>query len=351
MRLLAVPAASLLISSSLLAQTAAPVDVQTMLAGLQQIKDKQSVTAKRQLGQTLSDFKAACADDGAAISFYEQAIDVTRFVGRQDADMAFDAWKKAVIPRMNPDAVRTALWYTTISVQRAAGATDEQIFPSVLAYAEAVQPDLASLLAPVVPPGTPPNGQAQGQRGERRGERGQLAQQLGPEGMQGLQGLGFGQADPGEKIMQEEVSQNVFAKWYTLTEQLSGLQNWNMVPADIDGIYTQFLLPIMRKNHDPRILDYWDTKIMSARGAASDATAAFNADAYNSTTRPTLLWSRAEDEIVIGQRDQGLNDMYSLVKNFPAHPDAKKWITELEGLLTTPPTVAAGGGAAPAAPQ
>ena len=74
MRLLAVPAVSLLISSSLLAQTAAPVDVQTMLAGLQQIKDKQSVTAKRQLGQTLSDFKAACADDGAAISFYEQAL-------------------------------------------------------------------------------------------------------------------------------------------------------------------------------------------------------------------------------------------------------------------------------------
>jgi hypothetical protein len=150
--------------------------------------------------------------------------------------------------------------------------------------------------------------------------------------------------------MEEDVSQNVFAKWYTLGEQLGALQNWAMVPADIDGIYDKFLLPIMRKNRDPRILEYWDNKIISARGVASDATASFSTESYNLTTRPALLWSRAEDEIVIGRRDQGLSDMYSLVKSFPAHPDAAKWIAELEGLLTTPPAVAASG-TAPATPQ
>jgi hypothetical protein len=348
MRILAVLTVSLLPGSSLIAQTSAPLDPKAMLAGLEQIKDKQATTAKRQLSQTMSDFNAACADDGAAIGFYEQAVDVTRFVGRQDAEMAFDLWKKTVIPRMNPEAVRTALWYTAISIRKAAGATDEQIFPDVLAYAESTQPDLPSLLAPVVPPGTPQNGQGQGQRGERRGEnRGQMAQ-LGPEGMQGLQGLGFGQADPGEKIMEEAVSENVFAKWYMLGDQLAGLPDWEMVPANVDGIYEKFLLPIMRKNHDQRILEYWDAKIMSARGAASDATAAFSTDNYNMSVRPALLWSRAEDEIIIGQRDKGLADMYTLVKTYPAHPDAGRWITELEGYLTpAAPTAAAGGTSSP----
>jgi hypothetical protein len=342
MRLFAASLVLLLPGSSLLAQTAAPVDVQSMLAGLQKIKQTQSTASKQQFTQALNDFNSAYADDPSAISFYSQAINVTRFVGRPDAGTAFETWKKDVLPRMNPEAVRTALWYTAISLQRASGATDAQMFPVVLAYAEATQPVLPTLLAPVVPPGTPPN--EPGQRGERRGERPDR------QDREELQGLGFGGGDPGEKIMEEDVSQNVFSTWYQLGEQLSGLDKWEMVPANIDGIYDKFLLPIMRKNHDARILDYWDNKIISARGTASDSSASFNTDTYNQTTRPGLLWSRAEDEIVIGRRDQGLSDMYSLVKGFPAHPDAAKWIAELEGLLTTPPAVAAGG-ASPAAPQ
>jgi hypothetical protein len=46
--------------------------------------------------------------------------------------------------------------------------------------------------------------------------------------------------------------------------------------------------------------------------------------------------------------------MYGLVKAFPAHPDASKWITELESLLSPAPAapVASGGGAPiPVAPQ
>jgi hypothetical protein len=180
--------------------------------------------------------------------------------------------------------------------------------------------------------------QQQQQRGERRGER-----ERERDG-----GQGFGGGDPGERIMEEDVSQNVFSAWYNVGGQLSGLEDWDLVPADIDGIYEKFLLPIMRKNRDVRVLAYWDNKINIARVAASDATASFGTDTYNQTTRPSLLWSRAEDEIVIGQRPQGLTDMYNLVKGFPTHPDETKWITELEGLLTTPPAVAAGGTSAPA---
>jgi hypothetical protein len=124
---------------------------------------------------------------------------------------------------------------------------------------------------------------------------------------------------------------------------LGGLSNWEQTPANIDSMYEQVLLPIMRKKRDPRVLQYWDAKIMQEKGEASTATAAFSTDRFNLTRRPSLLWSRAEDEVVIGQRDQGITDMYNLVKTFPAHPDAGKWIKELEGLLTAPPAVAAGG--------
>jgi len=333
MRFLLATAASLTLGSSLLAQTPGPIDVNAMLAGLQDLKQKQADSARHQLAQTISDFTAAYSDDAAALDFYIEAIRVTRFVGRDDADSTFDVWKKAMTPRLNAHAIATALRYTTLSLQRAAGGTDAQMFPVLFAYTEDTQAHLPSLLA-LPDAGDQPTPQRG--YGERHGER-------------NTEGGGPAGPDPGERIMEEDVSQNVFARWYDIGDELSQLKDWEPVPANVDAMYQKFLLPIMRKNRDPRLLQYWDNRIISERGVASSETAEFSSDHYNSTTRPALLWGRAEDEILIGQRDQGITDMYGLVKAFPAHPDAGKWITELEGLLAPPPAVAAGG-TAPATP-
>jgi hypothetical protein len=345
MRLLA-PAIFLLLGATLLGQaTSGPIDVQSILQGLQDIKQKQADSSRHQLSQTISDFTAASSDDGAALNFYVEAVRVTRFVGRSDADSAFDLWRKTVVPRLNPAAIRTALRYTTLSVQRAAGGTDDQIFPLLFAYADDTQNQLPALLArpPSAPTGQPPNMQ----RGEHHG----YGERNGPGGFGGgFGGFGGGEPDPDENIMQQDVSANIFSRWYDLGSHLSSLENWEMVPANTDNMYQKFLLPIMRRNRDPRVLTYWDNRIIFERGAASAATADFTTDHYNSTVRPSLLWNRAEDEIAIGQRDKGITDMYALLKAFPGHPDAGKWIPELEGLLTAPPAVAAGG-TVPASPH
>ena len=276
-----------------------------MLAGLQDIKLKQSKSSESQLSQTISDFTNAGSSDDGALDFYIEAVRVTRFVGQPHEDTAFRDWKKKEMLKLNAPAIRAALRYTTISLQRAAGATDEQIFPVVLEYAQ----DTDSMLPSI--------------------------------------------AD--QEIVQQPVSENIFAKWYNLGEQLSALQNWEPVPGNVDNIYAGFILPIMRKNKDPRLLQYWESKLATETARASTATAQFATDRFNLSRRPQLLWDRAEDMIVIGQRDQGLNEMYTIVKNFPNHPDAGKWIDELKGLLINPsatPGLAAAtsGTSAPPAP-
>jgi hypothetical protein len=320
MRPLIAIAIPILLGSSLLAQTAGPIDAKAMLASLQDIKQKQADSAKSQLLQTITDFTAACSDDGAALNFYVEAVRVTRFVGQEHEDSAFRDWKKEQLPKLKPDAIRTALRYTMLSLQRAAGATDDQVFPVLLGYAQDTEAVLPSLEDP-------------GAGGGRRGED--------------------------QDILRQPVSDNIFAKWYNIGGQLSALDNWEPVPGNIDGIYQKILLPVMRKNRDPRILKYWDNKIISERGRASTDTAAFDTDRFNLTRRPSLLWSRAEDEIAIGLRDQGITDMFNLVKAFPAHPDAAKWIAELEGILgpsaATPASAPApaqpAAGAAPPPPE
>jgi hypothetical protein len=315
MRSLLIPSVFLLLGSSLFAQSAPTLDVKSMLQGLQQIKQQQATSAKTQLTQTIADFSAAAADDGAAENFYVEAVRVTRFVGQQGEATAFSDWEKGALPRLNPAAIHLALRYTTISLQRAAGATDEQIFPVLFAYAMEAQDALPGITATQ-------NAQ-QTQQGQQEGNR---------------RGFGRQQGGPREeepRILEEPVSDNIFSKWYNLGGQLGALDNWEQVPGNIDSIFQQTLLPMMRKLRDPRIIQYWDNKIVTERANASGASAAFSTDRFNQTRRPTLLWSRAEDEVAIGQREQGLNDMYSLVKTFPSHPDAGKWIKELQDLLTT----------------
>jgi len=319
MRSLLIPSVWFLLGSTLLAQSAPTLDVKSMLEGLQQIKQQQSTAAKTQLSQTITDFSAASADDGAAENFYVEAVRVTRFVGQDSESTAFSEWEKNALPRLNPTAIRLALRYTTISLQRAAGATDAQIFPVLLAYAQEAQDALPAIEAQQNAP--------QPQENNRRGYGRQ-------------QGQGQGQRVEEPRILEEAVSDNIFSRWYNIGGQLGTLQNWEQVPGNIDSIFQQTLLPMMRKTRDPRIIQYWDNKIVTERAAASSATAAFNTDRFNLTRRPSLLWSRAEDEVAIGQREQGLNDMYNLVKSFPTHPDAGTWIKELEGLLTTTPPAA-----------
>ena len=292
MRFLLAPMLSLSLASGALAQ--ATLDPKSMLEGLQDIKTKAAQSAQAQLAQTISDFTAASGDDGSALAFYEEGIRVTQFVGQNREQTAFRDWRKKQEPNLNASAIRMALRYTTISLQRAAGATDDQIFPVLLYYAQE-----ASSLLPAV---------------------------------------------EGQEIVHKPVSENLFARWYNIGPRLASLDNWEASPADVEGMYNTLILPVMRKHKDPRLLQYWDDKLANEKARASVATAAFSTDRFNQTRRPELLWSRAEDEIVLGYRDQGLNDMYNLVKAFPSHPDASKWVTELQGLLT--PLVP---GAAPAA--
>lgn len=291
MRPLLTPAISLLLTSGLLAQYVPNLDVKSMLQGLQELKQKHTQTSKSELAQTINDFSAAAADDSSALNFYIEGVRVTQFVGQAREDTAFHDWKKREAGKLSGPAIRMCLRYTTLSLQRAAGATDKQIFPPLLSYAQEAQ----SLLPAI----------------------------------------------SGQEIARQPVTDNLFVRWYGVGDKFAGLQDWPLSPMDVDGIYTRVLLPIMRTNRDPRIIQYWDAKLAEETSRASTAAAAFSTDRFNQSRRPELLWSRAEDLVAIGRRDQGISEMYNIVKNFPGHPSAGKWIDELQALLEPAPAPAA----------
>jgi len=292
------PLIAAILAGGAMAQMAPQVDVKSMLQGLDQLKHKQQLSAHSQLSNTIAAFSGAASTDEAAEDFFLEAVRVTQFVGQPHEQTAFQAWRKREVGKLKPEAIRVCLQYMILSLQRAAGATDRQIYPGVLGYAVATQ---------------------------------KLLPDIGDD-----------------QIMRQEITNNIFSKWYGLGDQLDGLDNWAMAPGDVDGIYTKFLLPIMRKYRDPRILAYWDARIAAESTQASMGANAFNADRFNQTRLPELLWARAEDVIAIGAREQGLSTMYSIIKNYPNHTSEGKWIDELKSLLTNPAGSGTDGG--PAAP-
>ena len=51
---------------------------------------------------------------------------------------------------------------------------------------------------------------------------------------------------------------------------------------------------------------------------------------------PGMAWSRAEDEVALGQVNQGVADMMAIVKAHPDHPDFDRWISKLTDVVTPP---------------
>src|SRR5207248_4305904 len=106
-----------------------------------------------------------------------------------------------------------------------------------------------------------------------------------------------------------------------------------MSPGAINGIYDKTILPEMRLRKDPRLINYWDERIAQEAGAASRSGLTFNADKFNGIQRPRLLWKRAQDMIVIGQKNRAIAEMFALIKGNPSHPDVAEWASQLEKTL------------------
>jgi hypothetical protein len=123
--------------------------------------------------------------------------------------------------------------------------------------------------------------------------------------------------------------------------------SWEHIPGNWDGIYGAIILPEYRAGRDPRLLEYWDAVIKRESDRAADRKLDIEQREWTQEKFPRLLWSRAQDVMVLGQKNRALNEMFNLIKKYPQHPDADSWIASLEGMLVTPS--AAAPAAAPAA--
>lgn len=325
------------------------IDTAQFLQGLKAMKEQQAQQAKAQRQRAIQEVQAAAASPSAAAASWEEAVRQVQFEGMPREGAQFREWKEkegaGLDHKDGQNAARLYFMWLGLTLQRSAGVPTKELLPNVIAYTKDATAVLSSIenfedkLKREKEKDPPPGGRrgpgGGGGARDRNNEDDQVrricdvilrtplpgsipvkALKLEPS----INAQVFGGADgpPGRQ------------------GPASNAREWEMAPGNVDGIFQKIILPELRAQRDPRLLEFWDVKIKREGEAAAKSKLAFDLEKFNQVRRPELLWSRAEDELLLGQRSKALNDMFNLIKANPGHPAAAGWITQLETLLAPP---------------
>ena len=107
-------------------------------------------------------------------------------------------------------------------------------------------------------------------------------------------------------------------------------ENWTHNAADVRGMFAQTLLPWFKDNKPEELTALWDQRLTAEATLRKSFLSEAEYQLWLQNEFPALRWERAEYLVQNGTTPvNALADMLKLIKEFPSHADAPKW---LEGL-------------------
>jgi len=265
------------------------VNTDALLKELQSIKNQQQNTIKVQREKIIQLFQSAASSPGSALDLYMQAVEATRFDGQNHEITQFREWRKKQADKLKDkgfqEALRLHLVYLVLTLENAGGLKPKDLLPSLVSY---------------------------------------TSELLVAKSYVGNQ-----------ELLDKDLNESIFVKWYGISGMLAGgTEGWVMAPGSFDEIYQKTILPILREKKDPAAVEYWNEKMQREYSSSVNSGRTFDAERYSNITKPGLLWSRAMEYCLIGQKSQGFTEMLAIIKSYPTHPSASQWISQFEGLLS-----------------
>ena len=321
-------------------QDAPAPDIAQMLQVLKALKDQHLAQLKTARDKALRDAQTNAASPSAAVAAWEEAIRETQFEGQPKEGAAFRAWKDKEGESLKEKEVQSAavlyFRWLVLTLQHAGGKLVKDQLSDVVAYTKDLGNDQVAMESFVENIKREAELAKTGKHGIRPASKANDAttRQLHDAFLRGLNG-------------------SAPVKAMSIEEVLKG-DKWEMNPGNLDGIYNNIILPELRAQRDPRVLDYWDLRIKRAGDSAARTKLAYDAEKYTNETRPSLLWNKAQEYAKIGLKNRAIAEMFAVLKAFPKHPEASQWVSDFEAVLMPPvaaPVPADGTPASPAVPE
>jgi hypothetical protein len=322
------------VAGTLLAQTpdAAPVDTRQVLELLKQLRDQNESGIKSRRSNAYQQIAAAATSPERAVQLWKDAVKAVQFEGAAHEGAQLKDWKEsdgeALNDRLCGNAARLHLNWMAISLQHSAGAEVKALLPKIVEHVNGVV--------------------AAQEAAEQFAENLQKAKERAASSPGARKNV---QEDSQVKrvhdqIMRMSISSSPVARWLQLGEMFGerkkGDGGWELGAGNVDGIYNSVILPEYRASKDPRLLEYWDMVLRREADRVAKRKLDVETRDWTSLKKPQLLWNRAQDVLVLGQRNRAIGEMLNIIKSNPQHPEAKDWIAQLEAVIVPP--------AAPAAP-
>ncbi|MEI6071265.1 MAG: hypothetical protein WCS31_05705 [Verrucomicrobiae bacterium] len=287
-------------------------NVEALIREIEAMEGKQKEAKLQEKKAVLGAVLAAAASGSAAANFYEKAVEEVQFTGKKDKGALFADWKKTNAEMLRSKELQTALQlhlkYLSMALQRKGMEKPETMIPPVMAYVnEVVASD--KLFASV----SPGANETKAQKDERT-QKEELNKQK-------------------KTLLDQPLGQSVFSQWLKLEQWLPDAKEWEPKPGDVAGILEKNVRPILREKKDPQIVQTWDLQLKIEADRLTAGRSDFQNDKFNSVTRPTFLFKRAQDMVLIGQPNRGLVEMVAVLRANPSHPDFPSWLTTVRGLL------------------
>ena len=334
-------AAIISVPGLVLAQTqdAPPIDLKQMLEALKAIREQNEAGIKTRKQNAYQQIMAAAASGTTAAAFWKQAVKEAQFEGADRQAAKLSDWKdgdgEALNSKECQNATRLHLYWLGLSLQHSMGTETKAMLQNIIDFTKQVraEDEIMSKLEHSI------------DRAKDRKDRKDLVDDLTIKRVH-------------DQILRTDVGNSPVARWMQLSDLLGDTGKkraqkndkpegadsgggWEFTPGNVEGIFQSIILPEFRAAKDPRLLEYWDLRIKQETERAAERKLDIEQRDWTQIKRPSLLWSRAQDVMLLGQKNRALGEMFNLVKTFPQHPSAPSWIARIESALLP--------GAAPAA--
>ena len=301
----------LLVSATpLLAQQDAPaVNASAILRDLDMTELRQKQAAQSVQQSVVAKLQAAMSSGSAAASLYSEAVKAMVFQGKKDDARAFEDWRNEKALLLRSKEMQTALQlyfkYLVLSIQRKDAKNPAMFVNPSLTYAR----DLAAA-GPYFVSGKETKGG--GRRNKKPDSNDPTAK---PDEIKGL--------------LDTALPETIVVKWLGAASMLPEGKNWDLRAGDISGILEKNVRPFLREQKNPQLIETWDLEMQLQADLVTAGQLDYDADQFNTVTRPTMQFSKASDYSALGMNNRAINEIYSLIKAYPQHPDFPKWVQSI----------------------
>lgn len=284
------------------AQDTPPVDALRLLQMLEKFEAEQNAKRDAGIQQVIQQLRNASSQD-AAMELYLNSIQATQFVGETKENTRFKEWREKNVEKLRDPGFRLALAMQThwLAMTLARQISEEP---------EKMTPDVASFASEVAKNREPLSGKY------------------------------------AKEIMNASVSESPQAKMLGVSHIAKGGEDWELAPGRFESIMEKTVLPVWRKNRDPKVMEYWDLRLAVLRQRASEATLEMDRQNLMQVEIPGMEWNRAKEFAQIGQPNRGLEELWKIFMAHPNHRQAPQWAAtirmELQNILNPPPPPEAG---------